>query len=338
MTVLHPFVRKLGRSLRRLGVRREGIVVAVSGGPDSVALLSALSALPRHDNLIVAHFNHQLRGAESDADEEFVRQLNARLTSQGSVATPFFCERINTAAAAKAEKGNLEAVARRLRYDWLARVAAETGARWITTGHTADDQAETVLHRLLRGSGLKGLRGIAARRRLRDDIDLVRPLLNLRRAAILDYLDATGQSYRTDSSNTDPRFTRNRIRHELLPLLAGQFNPKIVEILGHLAMQAADAYRREEEQARVLLAQSERPRAGSVLVFDRAPLISAPRAVIRALFRLVWQREAWPMGRIDFAAWDRLAGVARGEVDGVDLPGGIRVRGGERVVQLEPRV
>src|SRR5690606_24443286 len=125
---------------------------------------------------------------------------------------------------------NLEQVAREERYAWLARVAAEEGAGWVATGHTADDQAETVLHRLLRGTGLRGLRGIAARRELRPGIWLLRPLLHLGRADVLAYLGALGQDYRRDSSNLDPRFTRNRIRSELLPLLR-TFNPDVTRAL-----------------------------------------------------------------------------------------------------------
>src|SRR5262249_28926366 len=153
---VHPLVRQMGRQLRRLEVGREGIVVAVSGGPDSVALLCALSTLRGDRDLVVTHLNHQLRGGESDADEDFVRELHARLADQGMVRTAFQCKLVPVAELARREKGNLEAVARRVRYDWLAQIAAETDARWVATGHTADDQAETVLHRLLRGAGLKG--------------------------------------------------------------------------------------------------------------------------------------------------------------------------------------
>jgi tRNA(Ile)-lysidine synthase len=299
-----------------------------------VALLCALATLGRSPNLGIAHFNHGLRGEESDADEEFVRQLHAQLAADGSVGATFHCFRADTARTARLEKGNLEAVARRVRYDWLARIAVESGAPWIATGHTTEDQAETVLHRLMRGTGLKGLRGIAARRRLVNNVELIRPMLTLSRTDVLSYLEDIGQPYRTDSSNRDPRFTRNRIRHELLPLLKQEFNPNIVAVLSHLARQADDAYQLELEQARALLAATEQPRAGSQLIFDRRPLAAAPRPVVRAFFRLVWEREGWPMGRLGFAAWDRLAGVVFAETGGADLPGNIRVRGKERVVQI----
>src|SRR5262249_54909010 len=137
---------------------------------------------------------------------------------------------------------NREAHARRQRYDWLTKVAAESGIPWIATGHTADDQAETVLFRLLRGTGLDGLRGIAPIRALAGEVRVVRPLLSATRQDVLDYLAGLGQDYRTDESNADRRFTRNRIRHELLPLLARAYNPRVREVLCRLASQAAEVH------------------------------------------------------------------------------------------------
>jgi tRNA(Ile)-lysidine synthase len=331
VAVLPPLIRKVRRGLRRLDVTTGGIVVAVSGGPDSVALLRILATLRRGDGLTVAHLNHQLRGAESDDDEAFVQGLAAKLS------LPIHSERLDVKLLTRQLGDNLEAVARRARYAWFARVAQQTAARWVATGHTADDQAETVLHRLLRGTGLKGLRGVAARRELTAGIGLVRPLLPIRRTEVLAYLDAEGQDYRIDSSNRDPAFTRNRIRHELLPLLAERFNPEIVSILGRLAGQVDEVYRLELEQARALLAAAERPRAGGVLILDREQLAGAARHQVREVFRLLWEREGWPQGRMSFAAWDRLADIARGDLASVDLPGGIHVAGRERVVQIGTR-
>jgi tRNA(Ile)-lysidine synthase len=310
------------------------MVIAVSGGPDSVALLCAIAAFGRHRGCVVAHLNHQLRGEESDADEEFVRQLHSNLTKDGCISTPFHCERLDTSALAKSFKGNLEAVARNARYGWLTNVAATSKLRWVATGHTADDQAETVLLRLLRGAGLQGLRGIADRRELNPVLMLIRPLLAVRRTSVLAFLKEVGQEYRSDSSNSNMRFTRNRIRLELLPQLSERFNPKIVELLCRLARQAEDAHQQELQQAQKLLALVEHPRAGIELIFDRGALAAIPRPMIRACFRLVWQREGWPTGRLDFAAWDRLAGLVLGENGGGDFPGGIRASAGERVVRI----
>src|SRR5262249_3618798 len=162
---------------------------------DSVALLRALVAASAGAPLVVAHLNHQLRGADSAADEDFVRALHAALAGQ-TPGLVFRCERLDVAALARARGGNLEALARRVRSDWLAGAAGDTGCTWVAPGHTADDQAETVLHRLRRGTGLRGLRGIAAARGLAPGVTLVRPLLGVRRAEVIAYLGAIGQPYR----------------------------------------------------------------------------------------------------------------------------------------------
>jgi tRNA(Ile)-lysidine synthase len=309
------------------------VIVAVSGGPDSVALLCALTTIGAGP-LVVAHLNHLLRGADSNADEEFVRQLNAALLGAGKVSGDMCCERIDVAFQAHREHDNLENVARRIRYGWLTQLATERNARNVATGHTADDQAETVLHRLLRGTGLKGLAGIPARRELAPGVEVVRPLLKVRRDEVLAFLQEQGQPYRQDSTNLDPRFTRNRIRQELLPSLAQQYNPAIVSVLCRLAEQAQEVYHDVEAQGRQLLRESELPRTASVLVFNRKRLAAAPRHLIREVFYLAWERQNWPMGAMTFEDWDRMAAVALGEIAAVDLPGGIRFQGKNHVVQL----
>lgn len=332
-----PLVRSIGQFVQRLDVGPGGIVVAVSGGPDSVALLRALLEVRPADRawpVIGAHLNHQLRGQESDADEEFVRALFISLESRGASGLQLVTDRIDVAAQARAEHANVEDLARRLRYDWLARVATERRAQFVATGHTGDDQAETVLHRLLRGAGLRGLRGIAARRRLGPDVELVRPLLETTRQEVVAYLQARGQRSRQDRSNDDLAYTRNRIRHELLPHLAERYNPAIRDVLCRLATQAEPVYQEVESQARALLARAERPRAGPLVIVDRQSLAAVPRHLMREVLHLVWEREGWPLGPMGFEDWDRLAAVAGGEIAAVDLPGGIRARCCERVVQL----
>jgi tRNA(Ile)-lysidine synthase len=161
--------------------------------------------------------------------------------------------------------------------------------------------------------------------------------LTVTRAEVQAYLETIGQAFRLDRSNQDLRFTRNRIRHALLPFLASQFNPAIQSVLCRLAENAEDVYRWQEVSARALLSEAERPRAGSLVVLDRQRLAAAPRHLVREVFRLVWDREGWPLGRMSFAAWERLAGLAFAELGGVmalDLPGGIQARCRERVVQV----
>jgi tRNA(Ile)-lysidine synthase len=322
-------VTKVSECLSRFGVGG-GMVVAVSGGPDSLALLRALVALGKHSPagpFVVAHLNHGLRGDESDGDEDFVRSLCAEL---GIVA---HCESLAVRSASVG--ANLEATARRLRYDWLAGIARKVGAGWVATGHTANDQAETVLHRLLRGAGIAGLRGIAPQRDLTAGVTLIRPLLSVTRQEVIAYLEEIGQATRLDSTNLDPTLTRNRLRHELLPLLEERYNPQVVACLSRLAAQAEEMFATEEESARVLLVEAELPRAGEILIFDRQRLAAAPRHRLREAFRLLWQREGWPMGEMGFDAWERLAAVTLGSATALDLPGGITVRGRERVLSLE---
>jgi tRNA(Ile)-lysidine synthase len=325
--------QKVLQFLRRLDRLSDGVVVAVSGGPDSMALARLFVGLRSRlaiGPLVIAHLNHRLRGDESDADEAFVRDWTTERSLQ------LQCDTKDIAAAAKGEHANLEAIARRVRYEWLVSVARRQNIRYVATGHTASDQAETVLHRLIRGSGLKGLRGIPARRALAPDIEVVRPLLQVTRDHILTYLEVHGQIFREDSSNRNLQNSRNRIRHELLPYVATHFNPAIVRVLCQLSEQADLAYRRHQAKASTLLAEVELTQAGNTLVFDRERLANCPRPLIREVFRLAWCRQGWPEQAMRFAEWNRLAAVATGELAAVDLPGGIRARARERVVQLGP--
>jgi tRNA(Ile)-lysidine synthase len=325
------------RCLARLGDGPRGLVVAVSGGPDSVALVRALGAARERDapiRLVLAHLNHQLRGLESDADQDFVHTLHARLVEAGVPALELCSGRLDVAGAAREEGTNLEATARRSRYRWLAEVARAHGLNWVATGHTANDQAETVLHRLLRGTGLQGLRGIAARRELEPGVSVVRPLLEATRAEVLAYLQGLGQPYREDQSNRDLRHTRNRIRHELLPHLAERYNPRVVAVLSRLAGQADEAFRAEEQAAADLLRQVELPRAGALLILDATRLAAAPRRLVRAAFRLVWAREGWPVDALGYEGWERLCGLVFDESRAVDLPGRVHARRRGGVVQL----
>ncbi len=329
---------RVRRQLRSLEGRDRGVVAAVSGGPDSVALLRALIAVrdpAAPYPITIAHLNHQLRGAEGGADEGFVADLHARLTAAGVRAVSLRLGRIDVAA--RAVGANLEATARRVRYGWLAEVAREVGARWVATGHTADDQAETVLHRLLRGTGLQGLRGIAAVRELEPGVGLARPFLKTTRAEILAYLAGLGQPFRVDATNSDLSLTRNRIRLELLPHLAAHYNPAVSQVLARLAEQADEAYRDETAAAVSLLSAAELPRAGATLVFDRDRLAAAPRRLTRAALRLAWAREKWPLDPMNYDAWQRLAGLAYGDGRATDLPGGLRARVRDHVLQIGPK-
>jgi tRNA(Ile)-lysidine synthase len=316
----------------------DGLVVAVSGGADSVALLRAL-ALLRHEQpigrLVIAHLNHGLRGAESD--EKFVRTLHARLSADGEADLYVEVRRVDIAQLAKKAKANIEAVARHERYHFFAEVASKHGVGRIATAHTANDQAETVLLRMLRGTGLQGLRGIARQRVVRPKLTLIRPMLDATRLAVMNFLTRIDQPYREDRSNADQRLTRNRIRHELLPKLAASYNPAIAHVLCRLADQSAELFVDLRRQALELLLASERASAGPIRILDAATLAAASRNLCREALRQLWQREGWPRDRMRRPDWDRVASIATGERPSADLPGHLRARRRGKIVQIGPR-
>jgi len=215
---------------------------AVSGGPDSVLLLHFLkdSAAELGITLSVVHFNHHLRGAESDADEQFVRNLADTL---GAACISGGAE---VARVAREKKRNLEATARELRYRFFFSLVDQGRLDKVVTAHTANDQAETVLLRLLRGAGTRGLSGIYP---LLEG-KVARPFLDLTRAEIMNEIERRRLEYRVDSTNLDPRLRRNKVRQELLPLLEREFNPAIIRLLKHHADLARDEEAFLEQQAR----------------------------------------------------------------------------------------
>ncbi len=310
---------------KRLRVPAGPGVVAVSGGADSVALLHALCLNSPARPLTVAHLNHQLRGIESDADAEFVSELRPEW--------PHRIESIDIAKLAAESGRNLEAVAREVRYAFLTRVATEVGASWVATAHTLDDQAETILHRLLRGTGLRGLRGIARERELAPGILLVRPMLVITRTEVIAFLESHGLPWREDATNRDLAFTRNRIRHELLPLMR-TFNPAVTDVLGRLAEQSGEVFEVVETETKRLLEASELPRARKLVVFDQVKLANVPEHRLRDMFVAVWAREGWPRDGMTHAHWQRVVDVARGLAIAWDLPDGVRVQGRKNVVRI----
>jgi tRNA(Ile)-lysidine synthase len=235
--------RPLLESLERVGMLRAGerVGVGVSGGADSVGLLLLLLELREKLGIVlsVAHLNHKLRGAASEADEKFVRRLAAK------DGLEFYGESVDVAARARREKANVEDMGRRARYEFFARLVAEGKVDAVAVAHTADDQAETVLAHILRGTGLAGLGGIHP-----ETESVVRPLLGIRRAELRAYLRSKRQKWREDASNQDTARTRARIRKKLLPLLEREFQSGVVEHLGSLA-----EFARQDEEFLELLAR-----------------------------------------------------------------------------------
>jgi tRNA(Ile)-lysidine synthase len=243
--VVHELAERVRNHIRRQDLLKAGdrVGVAVSGGIDSIALLRLLLEMRSELGIVVSvvHFNHQMRGAESDGDQEFAANL-AR-----EHGLEFHSESVAVAEHARDEHLSLEAAARELRYSFFHYLLGEDSEDEnsapldkLVTGHTLDDQAETVLMRLVRGTGLRGLGGIYPRLSVEDESEsgcgeIIRPLLEVRRRELEKYLRDLGQAWREDSSNSDLKFTRNRMRHRVLPLLEKEFNPSVAEGLSELA-------------------------------------------------------------------------------------------------------
>jgi tRNA(Ile)-lysidine synthase len=315
MSHSHPLELKLAASWAPSAWQDVTVLVAVSGGADSVALLRALTALKSggEGRLAAAHVNHQLRAAEAEADERFVVDLCRTL------AVPCEVGRVEVDRVRSSGEG-IESAARRARYLFLQQAAARLGARYVVTAHTADDQVETILHRILRGTGLRGLSGMARARGL-GPVTLIRPFLGIRREELLAYLQDLGQPYRRDSTNQDLRFTRNRIRLDLLPLLARQFNPEILDALLRLGVLAGEAQAVLDRQLDALADRCVRYVGESSLVMDTAALAGQPRYVVRELLAAVWRVQGWPRQAMGFREWDMLADmVLAGENDARDAP------------------
>lgn len=324
-------LRALESAVRRLGLPGAGVLVAVSGGVDSTALLHGLASLPRRLGLrlVAGHVNHGLRGAESDADEAFVADLAAGL------GIPLLAHRVRPQrlreGVASRVRPTLQEACRRLRYDALEVQAGEQGLAHVATAHTADDQAETVLLRLLRGSAGDGLSGIPERS---ADGRIVRPLLAVTRAEILAYAGRKGLRWREDASNRSPAYARSRLRTRWLPGLAQEFNPRLLRALGRLA----DAQRRDAEWMESLVEREAGARfrvETDALWIEPDGWSALPEALAHRLARRALRHAgiARDVSNIHLA---RVVQFLRGAVPGraIELPGRLvlaRERGGFRL-------
>ena len=296
------------------------VIAAVSGGADSVALLHALRKIVPVAVVGVAHFNHGLRGAESDQDERFVAELAE------SLGLPFHRASVELGA------GNLEQNARRARQAFFRDLIQSGTADRIAVGHTMDDQAETVLFRLLRGSGLSGLAGILPV----TAEGIIRPLLAVRRDDLRAYLRDRGIPWREDSSNASLRFARNRMRQTLLPALERDWNPRIAEALAHLGDVA---YEEEVWWAGEMASLVLQDGSGCVEL-NTPPLAALPRAVLRRRLRHAIRQAKGDLRGIDFAHVEQLVELVRAQKGSARraLPGLIAVRSFDWLLLSVPSV
>ncbi len=356
----NPLREKVLRYIREQGMMRAGdrVGVAVSGGADSVALLRVLLELKSELGIVlsVVHFNHRIRGAEAQGDEEFVGALAEKHGLQ------FFCSQADVRQHAEGKGVGLEAAGRELRYSYFRSLLEAGEVDKVATAHTADDQAETVLMRLLRGTGTKGLAGIHPARVEQEDLTTkvtlqlasgqapgstkkhkgrsptVRPMLGARRREVEQYLQELRQDRREDTSNRDQRLLRNRVRHTLLPLLEREFNPNVVEVLADVAeiARAEEDFwnslideRLEEAEGRVQEAGARLERKALEIV------LSWSLAVQRRVLREVGRRAG---ARLEFREVEKirkLAGAQAGRE--VELSQGWVARLGRDGLGLEQR-
>jgi len=323
------FARRLLVEWKRLSipVSDTHIVIAVSGGADSTALLLAVSELVKLKRLAltvtVAHLDHQLRGETGSADARWVAELAAQVGFESVV------ERICVRRRRREMKDNLEQAARRARYEFLARVAERKNAYAVLAAHTLDDQAETVLLRLMRGSGAEGLGGMRPARPLDANSKalLVRPLLSwARRADTQAYCREQGVCVRLDAMNEDERFARVRVRQQLLPLLE-TFNPRIVETLARTARLLRDDISALEEYAAKLLAEASGEAVVDPPRLRIDVLADAPAAVRRMALRQWVRRGLGSLRRVEFLHIVAIESLLAGERGGriIELPGGHQV-------------
>jgi tRNA(Ile)-lysidine synthase len=330
------FLRRLEAAVRELADPRGGIVVACSGGPDSTALLFGLAALRERLGaaLTVAHLNHRLR-AEADSDEAFVRGQAERL------GLPFAAESRAVADIAAAEGRSVEDAGRRERYAFLERVARSAGAATVATAHTADDQAETVLHRIARGTGLRGLGGIPASRSISagSAVTLIRPLLSFRKADLLAWLSAEGIAFVRDASNDSADFTRNRIRGRVLPVLAEEVNPDSATALTRLAEIARWADEHLSAEAAAALPSCIAGESAGVVELSWPALVGLSAILRTEVIRLAAERLTGGSGGGPPPGFDALKAAATLPPGGAtEFPGGLRVeRRGKRLRLLSRR-
>ncbi|HYV86393.1 MAG TPA: tRNA lysidine(34) synthetase TilS [Patescibacteria group bacterium] len=295
------------------------VVVAVSGGPDSTALLTLFRRAARRlgVELHVAHLDHGWRGRGAARDAEFVRRLALRMGL--SVTIGHAEDRV--APAPGRRQSSREAIGRALRMRFLQETAAAVGAARVALGHTLDDQAESLLMRLLRGSGTRGLAGTYP---VVDGL-FIRPLLGVRRSEIVRYLKTRRQAYRVDPTNRDTSLTRNRVRRRLMPLLEREFNPAAAEVLA----RCADLLRDEEAWmnglAQAAFRAAATPGPGGVSLATAA-LLAMPRALARRVLRRAVEEVRGHLHGLDFRHVEEMERLLENPgMAALDLPGGVRV-------------
>ncbi|MDQ0285368.1 tRNA(Ile)-lysidine synthase [Desulfofundulus luciae] len=293
------------------------VLVGVSGGPDSVALLHLLWRMKGelHISLAVAHLNHMFRGEEARADARLVEELAKGL------GLPVHVEEFDVPAYRERTGLSAQDAARRVRYRFFEEVARRIGASRVALGHHADDQAETIIFNFLRGTGPAGLKGIPPVRG-----KYIRPLLDVRRCEIERYCREHSLPVREDASNKKTIYTRNRIRLELIPRLEAEYNPRLVDALVHLGHICREENDYLEEQAALLYGRALKTQKEHSLLFTVPEMLSSPLALVRRVLRRAWRHLTGTEGDLSYLQVESLLALLHNPAGGkvVELPRGVR--------------
>ena len=308
---------------------QQPVIIGVSGGADSMALLfslAELSKLQESSSVAVAHVEYDLR-PEASCDREFVVEHAKQL------GFPCYWKKFCVQEASNAQQGvGTEAVARQLRYDFFTQLAFEIGARHVAVGHTCDDQAETILHRLLRGTGLGGVVGMAGARELCEGVSLVRPMLKIRRQKPREYLKAIGQEWREDESNNQIYFARNFLRHHVLAEAESGPYPAAIEALVRFGEQACAETSSRLRIIEALIEKSIEQKSDGEILIHQKRVGDDPDIMPEALIE-IWKRKGWPRQDLSSRHLKQLtemifcdSSTKNTVPNAVDLPGGIHAR------------
>ena len=316
-----PLLHKFKETIRQYNLinSSDTIVIGVSGGPDSLCLLYLLNSLKRELNLTlhIAHLNHMLRGGESRDDAQFVSDLSRRLNIPATIK--------EADITAMSRKGSPEETARKARLDFLFEVAGKIKAGKIALGHNLDDQAETVLMRILRGSGLLGLAGILPQRKIAGLI-IIRPLIEIPRTAIEAFLKAKKIKSRIDSSNLKEIYFRNRIRHKLLPEIR-RYNPNIKRVLANMAGNIAADYDYLLKNGLKAFGKLKNAKGPSKIKINLKGFLKLHPALQNMVLRLAYEELKGDTRRLSYQHVKELRDLAYSRPHGsiVDLPSRISV-------------
>lgn len=298
--------------------RGDSVLVCVSGGPDSVFLLHTLAALKKKiglQNIFVCNADHGLRGRESVRDSRFVKNLAS------SLSLKFFFRKLNLRKREYVSLSTEEA-ARMARYAFFVDVASRSGADVIATGHTLDDQAETVLMRVIKGSSLKGLAGVAPVRREKG-LCVVRPLIEMERKEIEKYLNDKSIAYKVDSTNAKDIYFRNVVRNEIIPFLE-KFNPRLKRSLSSLASHLRDDL--EFIEAEIRRGKRSIRRKGPRISIALKDILLQPGSIRKDVLREMLDRSGGEVKKLNFRHWKELDNLLRrkGRGSAMHLPGGVK--------------